>query len=330
MAPSTKNSFLQTSAYFDFVSKSNKHVFHEKGKDFEYFAVRTDTPLGSYLYCPYGPNLDSSPKTSLRHALKSLKELARKEHCIFIRIEPRFPFSGEYLRSLGLKKSKNISPKDTLFLDLTPDIAEIKKSFSHGVKSDFNSFSRKGIKIIESKDKKYLDALVRFQSQIFKEKNLITLDKEYLRSQIAEDFSHLYSAIIEENGKEKIIAVSLFFDDEENGTRLYMQSSSDDAYHRLPASVAILATAIFDAKEKGLTLFDFWGIAPDGAPSSHPWFGFTRFKKSFGGYPVHFSGTFDLPLSPRYPLYQLTRKLNLISRRLKNLKNAKNVNNIKN
>ncbi len=52
---------------------------------------------------------------------------------------------------------------------------------------------------------------------------------------------------------------------------------------------------IMDAKEKGLAWFDLFGTAPEGAGPEHEWYGFTSFKKSFGGSPVSFAGTWDLP-----------------------------------
>ena len=96
-----------------------------------------------------------------------------------------------------------------------------------------------------------------------------------------------------------------------------MQSGTDPKFRKLPATVAILTTAIFDAKEKGFKTFDFWGIAPENAKKDHPWAGFTEFKKSFGGTPVHYTGTYDYPINkPKYILYKSLRKINLVKRKL--------------
>lgn len=104
----------------------------------------------------------------------------------------------------------------------------------------------------------------------------------------------------------QVLAASLFFD--YAGTRYYMQSAADLEFKKLPATVALLTTAIFDAKAAGLKTFDFWGIAPDGAPADHPWRGFTEFKKSFGGTPVKYRGTYDLPFNSfKYQLYRALR-----------------------
>jgi len=113
----------------------------------------------------------------------------------------------------------------------------------------------------------------------------------------------------------EIIAASLFFDYQ--GTRFYMQSAANLDFKHLPATVALLSHAIFSAKEDGLKTLDFWGIAPENADASHPWYGFTEFKKSFGGYEKIYAGTFDYLINPRkYHLYSLLRKINRIKRKI--------------
>lgn len=113
----------------------------------------------------------------------------------------------------------------------------------------------------------------------------------------------------------EIIAASLFFDYQ--GTRFYMQSAANLDFKHLPATVALLSHAIFTAKEDGLKTLDFWGIAPENADTSHPWYGFTEFKKSFGGYEKIYAGTFDYLVDPKkYHLYSLLRKVNRIKRKI--------------
>ena len=148
--------------------------------------------------------------------------------------------------------------------------------------------------------------------------------EEYFKTELAQPFATLYLVryhhpegkdIDETTPKDgQVLAASLFFDHED--TRYYMQSAADTDYKKLPATVALLTTAIFDAKEQGIKFFDFWGIAPEDAPDSHPWKGFTKFKQSFGGQAVNYAGTYDIILNPaKYKLYQTTRKIHRFLRR---------------
>ena len=61
--------------------------YYREGKDFSYLAIVKPVPLGSYLYLPYGPVADA--KDGFKSALEDIKNLAREENAVFVRIEPR-------------------------------------------------------------------------------------------------------------------------------------------------------------------------------------------------------------------------------------------------
>ena len=171
-----------------------------------------------------------------------------------------------------------------------------------------------------------IEHLVLLQAKLFKKKHLTAYDEYYLETELAQPFASLYlvkyyqpkenmplpesqTTASTPNPKDgQVLAASLFFDYDD--TRYYMQSAADLNYRKLPATVALLTTAIFDAKAKGIKYFDFWGIAPDGADPSHPWYGFTEFKKSFGGTPKHYAGTYDIVLKPfKYQLFEKSHRI---------------------
>ena len=296
--------------------------FFKKEKDYQYLAILTKRPGGNYLYLPYGPV--ASTKEGFIRALASLQSLAKEQSAIFIRIEPQDAKMAQYL-PVKAKKSKDISPKDTWVLDLTPDVPTLLTNFSQGTRTRFNTYAKKGLSVEVTKDPEEIKHLVALQAKLFKEKHLNTFSENYLRAELSQPFASLYLVKYHHpEGKDReehepadgqVLAASLFFD--YDGTRYYMQSAADTEYKKLPATVALLSKAIFDAKKQGITKFDFWGVAPEGAPASHPWAGFTKFKQSFGGHAVHYAGTYDIVVSPaKYHLYQATRRLNRLRRRI--------------
>lgn len=322
--------FLQSPSWEAFEKALGKTVFSETKPNFAYLAILETTKLGNYLYLPYGPSLSKTdPKTALASALDSLKSLAKAHNCFFLRLEPPFPLEKTFLASLGLKKSKDLNPADTWILDLRNSREDILKNMSQGTRTRYNGFAKKGLSVEVSRRPNDIKHLVSLQQELAHEKGIKTFPEPYLRTELEQPFSSLYlvhytpkaSETPEtplEHPEDKIIAASLFFDDERGKTRFYMQSAADSTYKKLPGTVALLSTALFDAKEKGLETFDFWGIAPDNAPENHPWAGFTAFKKSFGGSEKSYSGTWDLPLNPRkYSLYTHLRSLNRSLRKLK-------------
>ena len=294
--------------------------FFEQGSGYQYLAILKNTPVGNYLYLPYGPVFKD--KQGRENSLKSLNNLAKKHQAIFIRIEPMNTEFVEHLPQ-NARKVKDQSPKDTWVLDLTPDKAELLTNFSQGTRTRYNTFAKKGLSVEKTTNPEDIKHLVDLQNKLFKSKKLHSYGEAYLKTELKQPFATLYlvkyhqptgepSTQTSQNNQTpkdgQVLAASLFFDYQ--NTRYYMQSAADMAYRKLPATVALLSTAIFDAKEQGIKYFDFWGIAPDGAPKDHPWQGFTEFKKSFGGAAVHYAGTYDLILNPhKYRLYNSLRKL---------------------
>ncbi len=293
--------------------------YFEETENYQYLAILKNTPTGDYLYLPYGPVAKDAK--SMKQAINNIEALAKFHHCIFVRIEPQLDNPTEYLPKTA-KKVKDISPADTWVLDLTPEQATLISQFSQGTRTRYNTYAKKGLTVETTREPAEIKHLVALQNQLFKQKHLTAYDEQYLKKELEQPFATLYlvkyhkteeeSAEAESTPKNgQVLAASLFFDYQD--TRYYMQSAADTNYRKLPATVALLTKAIFDAKEKGIKYFDFWGIAPDGADKSHPWYGFTEFKKSFGGAPRHYAGTYDLVLKPaKYHAYTLFRKLNKI------------------
>lgn len=313
---------MQTKEWQALQNDLGETSFLEEGKDFQYLAILKHTPVGNYLYVPYGPAYEN--REGFKNALKSLQELAKNHNAIFIRIEPRDPDFKEYAPK-NAKKSKDLNPKETWVLDLTQDKDQILTNFSQGTRTRYNTYAKKGLSVESTREIEKIKELVRLQDKLFKTKNLNTFSQDYFEKELSQPFASLYlvkytrpenveaDPSLPKDGE--IIAASLFFD--HGDTRYYMQSAADTDYKKLPATVALLTKSLFDAKEKGIKNFDFWGIAPDGAPKTHPWYGFTEFKKSFGGSPLHFAGTYDIVLNPaKYRFYQLTRKINRLRRRI--------------
>ncbi|MBQ3326093.1 peptidoglycan bridge formation glycyltransferase FemA/FemB family protein [Candidatus Saccharibacteria bacterium] len=326
--------FQQTREWQKLQNELGEKSFFEESTDYTYLAINKQTKFGNYLYLPYGPY--AKTKSGFDKAMEALLSLARREGAIFIRIEPQSPkIASQWLKRKNAKKTKDLNPRETWVLDLDQPDEQIISNFTQGTRTCFNQFPKKGITITTSKNTSDIHYLIDLQQRLAKKKNIGIYSEDYYVKELSQDFATLYLAHFDSKKMEvlpdwvteleksqpskkanKVIASSLFFD--YGDTRYYMQSASDNDYRRLPATVAILTTAIFDAKKIGLKHLDFWGIAPDDAPTFHPWAGFTKFKKSFGGHEVQYCGTYDVILHRnKYRLYNLARKANRTIRKLK-------------
>lgn len=275
--------------------------FFEESADFQYLAILKKTPTGNYLYCPYGP-VAETPE-NFKKALKSLKELAKRENAIFIRIEPQNP---QFLKNLPktTQKSTDLNPKETWALDLTGTDDDLKKKLPSRLLRYYKNREKQGITIEKSNNPDDIKHLLNLQKALAKEKGISTFSENYLKTELKQPFATLY--LVKHNGE--IIAAGLIFDDDT--TRYNLQGAQSEEGRKLHATGILTIRLILDAKEKGLKTFDFWGIAPENAPKNHPWAGFTGFKKTFAGYEKKYAGTYDLIETPlKYKLYQILRKI---------------------
>lgn len=277
--------------------------FLEENEHFYYLAIKKSTPVGNYLYLPYGPVLEE--KSDFKAALKSLEELAEKENCIFVRIEPQIP---DLKLPKNAKKSKDLSPKETWMIDLTGNEDELKSKLPSRLLRYYKGHENKGIKIETSKNPSDIHYLLDLQKALADKKGISTFSEHYLETELKQDFATLYLVKYtdEETKKTEIVAAGLVFDYED--TRYNLQGAQNDTGRSLHATGILTIQLIMDAYKDGKKLFDFWGIAPEGAPKDHPWAGFTNFKKTFAGYEVDYVGTYDIVLKPsKYKLYKLLR-----------------------
>lgn len=328
--------FLQTPAWNKLLQLERKTTFHLQTTDFEALVTLEPTPLGSYLYCPYGPTLKEPTVKCLQLALDALKQLAHEQNAFFVRIEPITPFSADDLRKLHLVKSHDLDPAHTWVLDLSSPRDELLRAMQTSNRQRWKSHQKKGLSIRFTKDPAEISILTSLLAQVGQQNHFNPQSETHLRHQLEAGFAKLYvvdylppdqstdqptnqsaSQTANQAANQPIpIAASLIYDTPT--TRYYAHAAASNApeYRRFNAATVLLVQMIVDAQSQGQKSFDFWGITTSDNPK-HPWYGFTQYKKSFGGATVDYSGTWDLPFQPtRYHLYQLIRHLNRLKRKI--------------
>ena len=84
-----------------------------------------------------------------------------------------------------------------------------------------------------------------------------------------------------------------------SGTATYYYGASDHIYRSFMAPYLLQWTAIRAAKQRGLRVYDFLGIAPENQTSKHSLDGVTSFKRKFGGRVAQYLSSSELVLSSR-------------------------------
>lgn len=251
----------------------------------------------SYLYCPRGPMCS---KEGWHVFLKKAKDIAEKENCVFLRVEPYSMPSG-IVKELKFKKvgkysplSKQFSPMDTQLLDISKRdddlLVEMKPKWRYNIKLAY----RKGVTVrISSK----LEDLKKFH-----ELSLGMKDRGYTPFGL-EHYERLFFILSKSKNIRLYIAeykkkpLSMILVTHYGEVATYLHGASSDDYRELMPNHLVQWEAILDAQRAGCLVYDFWGVAPNG-DDNHPWAGITRFKKGFGGETVHLVGAFDFAFSP--------------------------------
>ncbi|MCL2869224.1 peptidoglycan bridge formation glycyltransferase FemA/FemB family protein [Candidatus Saccharibacteria bacterium] len=305
--------FLQSEQWERFNKHLGKQVFTDSGQGWSYLAILEFTPLGRYLYLPYGPYI--SGKNGFEGAFNSLHKLARAKRVMFTRIEPTGLISTDTLHQYGFHKSRQVNPEHTWVLDLSASENDVLAGMQQTNRNLYHNYHKKGLSVHHTTDASKIHYLTDLLGVVAKHNSIHVHTEDYLWAQVDSGAATLYYVTLdkpEAGTSQPVIAAALVYDSPT--TRYYAHAAADYEHRKLAASTILLARMIIDAKVKGLKWFDFYGITDSGDPA-HPWHGFTKFKKSFGGQAKSYLGTWEKPRKRGW--YAAFKVLSGLKRRLR-------------
>ncbi|WP_237208184.1 lipid II:glycine glycyltransferase FemX [Rothia nasimurium] len=301
------SNILQSDIWARFQEANGHQVFRGEGQGWRYMATLEGGATGRYLYAPYGPEADSA--AAFDAAIADLKRVAAENKCWFIRVEPTDSRiwgsqSGEaFLAARGFTLSpRQVQPSHTQIIDLTQSEEDILADMKSTNRNLHRNIHKKGVTFEKSQNPADISILLKYLDETAGRAGFNRQQDAYL-TRVAEvlmpaDAATLFIARVD----GEPIGASLVYDSDD--TRVYAHAATSFEHRKLQVGNPLLSTLILDAKAKGLTTMDLFGIAPDDDPN-HEWAGFTKFKKSFGGESVTYPGTWDLPVSAAgYKAYQ--------------------------
>ncbi len=285
--------FLQSKKWADLVAKS--------GEALEIWGVFEDNKLlasatlikkklGGGLFYWYSPRGPRGEINAINFLLSELKN--KKTGAVFLRIEP------ETLPSGKIKKSFDLQPQKTLFLDLSLGADGLLKAMHQKTRYNIRLAEKKGIKIVAGSLQDFPE-FWRLMS--------VTGSRDGFRLHSAAHYQNLLSApefikLFFASHEGKNIATGLF---SYWGKRVtYLHGASDNEARNLMAPYLLQWEVIKNAQDQGYKYYDFYGI------DENKWPGVTRFKLGFGGFIKEYAGTHDYIFRPFiYGLYVWLRKL---------------------
>ncbi|OGJ37311.1 MAG: hypothetical protein A2383_01405 [Candidatus Pacebacteria bacterium RIFOXYB1_FULL_39_46] len=324
LATRPEANFLQSWNWGTFQNKLGKTVFrffvmNQTETVGSLMIVKETAKRGNYLSLAGGPliNWQTLSDQELSEIFSFLKSLANQEKCLFVRFRPQeldSPELRQKLEKLGLKLSPmHLTADLTLQLDLTQTDEEILAGMRKNTRYEVRSAEKKNILTQISKNPEKIKEFFDYQLKLAQKHHFIPFTYDFLYEQFQVFANDDQAALISSYLNDQLLATAyvLFY----NREAVYHYGISTPDNDRLPGSYAVQWRAILEAKQRGCTAYNFWGVAPKDE-TQHRFAGVSIFKRGFGGQEIAYLPAHDLPTSPLYSLTYLFETLRKKSRHL--------------
>ena len=304
------HSFLQSWMWGEHAEATGSKIFRlgiKKGEDIIAAAlfIKVDARRGAFLLCPHGPVVspsESEPEL-LRLIARECTRIASAQACDFIRFCPLVKDSAEQrtlYRDLGFRPAPiHMHPELSWILDVTKPEDDLLREMRKTTRYLVKKMEKEGVEITMSTNPDdiekfwpvYQSTVERQQFTPFKKLDLRKEFELFAKENNAAFFFGSY------HGETIAAAIIIFY----NGQAFYHHSGSIQKSKDINASYLLQWRVIQEAKKRGCTLYNFWGISPVNKPE-HPWAGLSLFKKGFGGFAEEYLHAQDKPLTAKYQL----------------------------
>lgn len=311
--------FLQSYNWGAFQARLSKHVIRrvvvageQGGQPALYQAIKEVAKRGTYLTVAGGPLVDWQNVDAVRAVFADMLQTARQERCHFIRFRPQVIDSPE-LRRMGAQLGWREAPMHvtadlTLQLDLTQSEDELLAQMRKNHRYMIRKAERDGVRTVISTDQSEMELFYKHQVSLAQKHQFVPFSREFLLEQFSVFAADNQAALIHAyHGEELLASAMIIFYNQE---AVYHYGISTDLNATFPGSYAAQWAAILEAKKRGCTRYNFWGIAPADQPQ-HRFAGVSLFKRGFGGQEVAYLPAHDVVTSAWYwitYLFEIMRK----------------------
>lgn len=292
---SPNNYFLQTWEWGDFNEKGlGKKVwrlgfFINEKLVSVCLCVEEKSRFGKFVYCPRGPILDWEDESVRPKIVTKLSEFFRNKGIIFLRIDPAVvgneSFISREIRRIGfIDAATFVQVERAWMLDIKgKSDDELMKGMRKNSRYYLRKAIKSGIKVRVSDQLEDLEIFIKMIQELAFRKNFPVLPPEYFRKQYEYLVkSGIMKIFVAELSAKPVASALIAFHGNEGS---YLHAASDPKYDKYQPSYALQWEAIKHAREIGLDRYNFWGVVEDkNYHPGYPGFGYSNFKKGFGGY----------------------------------------------
>lgn len=291
---------LQTKEWANVLRSEKKHIIDISSGDQNFFGVMNKLMLvGNYVYFP-----------RIDHMNNEMIKMMTQIDCGWVRLDVDNIQDLDVLYKCGkrIKKSPhNMQPKTNLIINITKNAEELMMQMKSKTRYNIRLAEKKGVKIIMSKKKKYIDAFYDLICATEDRKDVTFHEKAHYEKMIKvlpDDMIKIYIAEYDDD----IVAINLV--SYCNGVATYLHGATSDMHRNVMAPFLLQWHIIQDAQACGYMWYDLGGIFLD--VRDHGKNGITRFKMGFAPHEKVYDteGSYDIILSPwKYYTYRIIQKL---------------------
>jgi peptidoglycan pentaglycine glycine transferase (the first glycine) len=239
----------------------------------------------SWLYAARGPLIDyRHPKEQLAALLDAIEPIAKEEKAVFLRIDPPLATTPKLPNFHPV--IHGFQPEHTLIIDIEQSEPAILKQMKPKGRYNIKLAHKKGVAVqrINPKNAEELQlgakAFYDLMAETTRRDGFHSHNEEYYHNMISNLHCQDQAALYIASYQHEAIAATIvtYFKD----TATYYYGASSNEHRNLMAPYALHWKAIQDARSKGYTKYDMFGVAP-AHEKHHPWAGITQFKSKFGG-----------------------------------------------
>lgn len=315
--------FLQSWQWGEFHASRGRHIVRRGVYDGEkllgvYTGHVEPARRGKHLQIVGGPIIDWSNKKAVSALFADIRTYAASEKCVYVRIRPQLedsPEARKIFAGQGLKKAPMyLSVELAGVLDLTKSEDEILTGMKKRLRLALRKAAKNEVTIETSSNPKDVHEFYRIQLETAGRHKFVAFSEDFLTKQF-EAFAPtgnvvLYTAKL----GDEILAQNfmIFYGNEAS----YHYGVSTELGTKLSGAPLLHMQAMRDARERGITRYNFWGIV-DEDDTKHRFYGVSFFKRGFGVTELRYLPAHDLVISPA--AYLKTFAIETVRRKLRHV-----------
>jgi peptidoglycan pentaglycine glycine transferase (the first glycine) len=273
----------------------------------------------SILYAPKGPLLDWRDQAVARQVMSDLRQIARNEKSVFIKIDPDVVVATgrpgtedevvdksahdflQSLEKLGWRHSKDqVQFRNTAIIDLSRTDAQLLEVMKQKTRYNIRLAEKKGV-LVRKGELKDAPMLSKMYAETALRNGFTVRERQYYE-RVWQDLyqAKMLQFLIAEYEHKPIAGLVLFHF---SRRAYYFYGMSSEIHRETMPTYLLQWEAIKAARELGCDVYDLWG-APDEFNERDALWGVYRFKEGLGGKVVRTIGAWDFPAKPTlYRLY---------------------------